>query len=481
MVYAVWSGATAPGVPERSGAYVWQVSFPSSFTAEGEWLTDIVFGRRWGLPAVSVAGPDDVVEIRRGERRLTMPAVFVKLVSESGWLSSSSVPRDISGWWTRERWWPSELGAEVAIPCILGNPGLVCSPDGSSAELQVDVMGVLFLLMSGYLDAVSEARDHHGRVPASGSLLGRHGLLDRPVADEHIELLWGALKLLWPSLTRRPREGVSVVTCDVDRPFTEIASGVGSIARGVAHHLVRQRNPRAAVQAATHGVASRFGVTAFDPNDTFDWIMRQSEKAGRSVCFHVFGGRTSKRYDASYDVLEPRTQELLARIIGRGHGVGLHGSYESWRQPEVLRQERQRVEKSLRLLGDTRPILENRQHYLRWDPVRTPAALAAAGLTVDSSVGFADRAGFRAGTAHEFPHFDLGVRRPLGMVERPLVVMEDSLFASEYMALGHRAAWTAITTLKERSLRYGGRFTLLWHNDNLRTAKDRELFVETIS
>ena len=55
--------------------------------------------------------------------------------------------------------------------------------------------------------------------------------------------------------------------------------------------------------------------------------------------------------------------------------------------------------------------------------------------------------------------------------------MECSVISERYMGLRYTdAAYDAGKTLKRRALRYGGDFTLLWHNSHLRTPEDWDLF-----
>jgi hypothetical protein len=49
-----------------------------------------------------------------------------------------------------------------------------------------------------------------------------------------------------------------------------------------------------------------------DPNNTFDWIMDQSESHGLQSEFYFMAGKTSG-YDSGYDVFAPRIQRLLKR------------------------------------------------------------------------------------------------------------------------------------------------------------------------
>ncbi|HMC17387.1 MAG TPA: hypothetical protein VKI18_17255, partial [Albitalea sp.] len=103
--------------------------------------------------------------------------------------------------------------------------------------------------------------------------------------------------------------------------------------------------------------------------------------------------------------------------------------------------------------------------------------LDALGLAYDSTLGFPDVAGFRCGTCHAYPMFDLVERRALSLLERPLVLMEVTVIAPTYMNLGHGdAAFSLMTGLRDSCRRFGGEFALLWHNSNLADPRAREMY-----
>ena len=54
-----------------------------------------------------------------------------------------------------------------------------------------------------------------------------------------------------------------------------------------------------------------------------------------------------------------------------------------------------------------------RQHYLQWANPTTWRNWDAAGLAYDCTLAFSEAVGFRTGTCHEYPVFDLVARRPL--------------------------------------------------------------------
>jgi hypothetical protein len=106
-----------------------------------------------------------------------------------------------------------------------------------------------------------------------------------------------------------------------------------------------------------------------------------------------------------------------------------------------------------------------RQHYLRVSMPETLEAQEAAGLRYDSSLGYADAAGFRCGTCYEFPVYSLHAGRTLAIRERPLIAM-DATF-SGYMRLSPEVAASELAKLKQTCRRFDGDFVLLWHNTHL--------------
>lgn len=227
-----------------------------------------------------------------------------------------------------------------------------------------------------------------------------------------------------------------------------------------------------------NAAASTCGVYRLDPNNTFDWMMDENERRGNHVTFYVIAGRSEHPIDGYYDLGEPRIRALLGRIGRRGHHIGLHASYATCRDPERLRLQVGALRDVLAAVGCPPSEIGNRQHYLRWDPLETLAALAAAGVAHDSTLGFAERIGFRRGTSHSFLLYDLRRRCVLPVREWPLLAMDTTLFSDDYMGLtSARAAVAAVHPLIRRVVQYGGCFTMLFHNDGFESAAVREAYL----
>jgi peptidoglycan/xylan/chitin deacetylase (PgdA/CDA1 family) len=159
---------------------------------------------------------------------------------------------------------------------------------------------------------------------------------------------------------------------------------------------------------------------------------------------------------AAYERLRPRLVELL---LAGGAEIGLHGSYLAAEDASLLAEEKQRLEE---LAG---PVVGQRFHYLRVDPAVNLAGLAGLGFRYDSSLGFADRPGFRGGIAHPFRPWDFATEQPLDLVELPLAVMDVTLAEERYLGLPAAVAERQLLDLVDWAAVRGGGFSVLWHTD----------------
>jgi hypothetical protein len=83
----------------------------------------------------------------------------------------------------------------------------------------------------------------------------------------------------------------------------------------------------------------------------------------------------------------------------------------------------------------------------------------------DSTLGYADKEGFRCGTCYEYSVFNFLTRKKLKLKEKPLIVMEESFVtyqpnvSPEYMKM-------KIENLIKKVKKYNGEFVFLWHNSS---------------
>ena len=173
-------------------------------------------------------------------------------------------------------------------------------------------------------------------------------------------------------------------------------------------------------------------------------------------------------------------QPILKRISDRNHQIGIHPSYKSSVDPSLFEIEKTRLEAALLRAGVSRWSQTSRQHYLRWNTLNTWRNLDSIGIKVDSSLGFADKPGFRCGTSRTFSTFDWSNSQMLNLKEQPLLIMDATLTGKNYLALEWSTALQKIADLVSICKRYEAPMTILWHNDRFRTQLEQAQYIEVM-
>lgn len=342
--------------------------------------------------------------------------------------------------------------------------------------INFDILGAIFYILTRAEEMANPIRDEHGRFPAWASHAFQNGYLHRPVVDEYIEILWSCMKRLWPRIERKKQDFRMILSHDVDVPFAEVFSSPARVLRSFGEDIIKRKDPHRAFNRLGNWMATRRGDFKRDTNYTFDRIMDISEKHGLQSAFYFKTACTNPEFDDSYSIDHPYLCQMLRDIHNRGHEIGFHPSYETYRDLIQTKKEFEKLHMACEEEGITQPAWGGRQHFLRWEAPTTWCNWDEAGLTYDSTLSYADCAGFRCGTCHGFPVFDLEQGKQLFLIERPLVVMEGSLFGKNYMNLTHENAFTHVKMLRDQCRTYGGDFILLWHNSSLLSEKDWDLY-----
>jgi peptidoglycan/xylan/chitin deacetylase (PgdA/CDA1 family) len=292
-------------------------------------------------------------------------------------------------------------------------------------------------------------------------------------------VLWWALQRLWPGLRRKQRTFKKYLSHDVDRPFC--TKSLPRVLKNAVEDIVERRTLPLAKRRVRSFAQVKRGYLDHDICNTFDFIMDLSEKHGLRSSFYFMTERTAGRIDGNYSMADPWIKALLRRIHERGHEIGLHPSYNTFRDPEQVRREFHILLKAAETENIAQRGWGGRQHYLRWEAPTTWQAWENANLDYDATLGFADRIGFRGGVCYEYRVFNLRTRAVLKLRERPLVVMEDSALGGRYMGLTFEQARREIDRLKDRCKLFDGDFTLLWHNSRLVDERERELYRDVVA
>jgi peptidoglycan/xylan/chitin deacetylase (PgdA/CDA1 family) len=299
------------------------------------------------------------------------------------------------------------------------------------------------------VEEVGAARDEHGRFAATSSCL--HPL------DPPLERLRRSLGLE-PPRWRGARFAVAL-THDVDVPWRWTRRAVlGSAARLKSHALGRRR--AAAVREARALVALPLHkLRRTDPNWRFDAIRDAERERDAASTFFLLAGHADAHDGPSPETYDRVRPKLVRTILEGGGEVGLHGSYLASHEPKRLGEELRALE------GLGAEVRGQRYHYLRVDPHENLAPLAELGLRYDTTLGFPDALGFRAGIMQPFRPWHLTSDRPLDLVEIPLAAMDVTLGESRYLGLSAGEAERPLLDLLDVAAELGGGFSVLWHTD----------------
>ncbi|MCK5536850.1 MAG: polysaccharide deacetylase family protein, partial [Bacteroidales bacterium] len=335
-------------------------------------------------------------------------------------------------------------------------------------HLGLDIFGSAFFMLSRYEEAVKSERDSHDRFPATASLAYQADFLHRPIVNEYVEILWACIKTLWPNLQRKHRQFRILVSCDVDTPINCWAKNIKSAARKILGDILKRRNFKEAFNSFYLYRNLSKGLFEKDPFYTFEWIMDICDEAGVVNTFNFICDHSNSIMDGCYNINDPMIRHLLRRIHKRGHLIGLHASYNTYQDAEQTRKEFEILKRVCVEEGIKQSVWGSRQHYLRWQTSTTFMNLNDAGLDYDSTLSFAEQAGFRCGTCYEYRAYDLNKKKSLNIYEKPLIVMECSIISDKYMGLGtSKKALQVFLSLKKTCQQFNGDFTLLWHNSQL--------------
>jgi hypothetical protein len=456
------------------------VSHRDTYPAEREYVHELVLGEFLGLEWSSEPRADGPVEITLAERpgRRLILADDLFATAQAEWLTPASLPAAPLMRLDMRQTPLTPTLVHSALPVIYGTAAVTLAADEAEMSLGIDIFGSIFFQLSRYEEVANAERDEHDRFPPSAQLAVRDGFVDRPLVNEYLEVLRAALLRLWPDLSTKRRSFRQRLSHDIDSPWGEPLS-IPAAARAMVADVVRRHDPSLARTRLTTLAAQRRQRPQDDPYNSFDFIMDVSERHGLRSAFYFMARGTDPRFDAGYSLEHEWMQRVLKRIHERGHEIGLHPSYQTFRDPDQIAIEFQILRAACERAGVTQSAWGGRQHFLRWENPTTWRAWADAGLAYDSSLGFSQLAGFRCGVCHEYPVFDLQARRRLDLQERPLVVMEIALFGDS--PARHPLGLEQLARLRERCRLFGGDFTLLWHNSRLASRLERRVYAAAVS
>jgi hypothetical protein len=282
------------------------------------------------------------------------------------------------------------------------------------------------------------------------------------------------IKPKWPN----GKSFAIVLTHDVDLVSETILS-----TRGVLQRIKNYRTARQYWLAIRHGlvftkrIATQMicGATK-DPLWHYEDWMKIEDQYGFKSTFYFFPSILIKPHlwDCTYkfsdrivfDSRPMHVSDMIREMYAAGWDIGLHGSYHSATNEDILRAEKQQLED---VLGSA--VTSTRQHYLHYDIQLTPGIQHRCGITNDSTHGFNRAIGFRSGTTFPYYCWDHQTGSSTNVLEIPMHVMDVSLFSPSGLEYNQALAVRHALQLMDQVESIGGCLCINWHPNYINVQK----------
>ncbi|MCB9246458.1 MAG: polysaccharide deacetylase family protein [Flavobacteriales bacterium] len=333
------------------------------------------------------------------------------------------------------RWENSETGPELLF----------------QREKRFDPLAASFYLVSRYEEYLPFEPDLHNRFPAEHSILIESDHLSKPLVNIWALELLEALKEMFPALQSNPRKFEYLSTIDIDQAWKYRNKGLKLTVGGLFRDLINGNTEELQERIKT----LRGGP---DPYDNFDTQFRWHAEYGTDAHYFLQVGKRGP-YDKNQSAQNTEFQALIRSIEERAK-IGLHPSYRSNKQTDLLDDEKQILE---RITG--KRVKSSRQHYLMHRMPWTYEHLIDIGIETDYTMGYSTHMGFRMGLAAPCRFFNLKTNTvtPLRLV--PFCLMD--ITPMHYMGLNLQNSMDEVKRQIEMVHRVGGLYCTLWHNESL--------------
>lgn len=331
-------------------------------------------------------------------------------------------------------------------------------------DFPFDIFSAVFYMISRYEEYLSSEKDRYGRFRAENSLVVRLGDPLLPVVNVWLREFADRLMKYYPGLQLAMPGPVFKPGIDIDNPWLYRNKPAYRILGGGSKELLRL--DFSALRKRTNSLWGKHK----DPYDSYDQII-ENHKPGLSI-FYLMGDRHPK--DNKIRAGNRQWQEIIKKL-DRQFETGMHPSFRGSTQNRALWKEEKR------LLEDItgKKIFRSRQHYLLLDIPSTYRNLISLGIKEDYSMGFAEIAGYRAGTNVAFRFYDLEKEEATSLRIFPFALMDRSL--KDYMKKSPDEAILIIEKACDYVISFGGNLISVWHNESLGDSAEWEGWDEVYS
>ncbi|MFH0999626.1 MAG: polysaccharide deacetylase family protein [Bacteroidota bacterium] len=320
------------------------------------------------------------------------------------------------------------------------------------SSLPFDVFAASFFFVSRYEEYLPYRKDKYGRYTAHESFAYKHGFLHKPILNIWAREIAALIKMHYPNFEPNFQEFSFIPTYDIDQAWSYYQKGftrnIGGLIKNIWDFNPSLIGQRLRVMKGKEK----------DPFDTFDYQFELQKKYKlKPIYFVLFAqfGPFDKNISCSNN-----TFKALIKSLADKAKIGVHLSYASNENPDLIRKESQNLSKVIKV-----EITRSRQHYLKLHLPETYRNLISLDILEDYTMGYAAEPGFRAGICTPFYFYDLDYETETKLKVFPFAVMDGTL--RDYKDVGIEEAKAIIQSLIYEVKAVNGTFISLWHNESL--------------
>lgn len=300
------------------------------------------------------------------------------------------------------------------------------SSKNDNFELNYDIFWNAFVFLSRYEEYLSEKNNkniysyslNHPRIDKSS--------FDIPIVNILFNELEEFFKSNFPNLDfGESQESVIDLSHDVDYINKTIQLRLKQTAFNSFNTIKSITHPKKFVKNFSKMIKFAFSNPSYW---CFDYWQNLEKKHNRTSTFYIYVNNGSKSFkswfiDPSYDIkTNTKLQKKLKELYEDGFQIGLHGSYDSAKDFQKLKEEKDILEHTLDI-----KITKTRQHWLNYFESITAKSHSRL-FKFDSTLGWNDRISFRSGCTSLYSPYDFENEKAYDYQAIPQVIMDSNIY-----------------------------------------------------
>ena len=327
--------------------------------------------------------------------------------------------------------------------------------ENSTAQKSIfpfDPFALAFYLVSRYEEYLDFIPDQYGRFPASASTAFKNGFLQKPLVNVWALKVKEIITKYYPKLQFNQSDYQFTPTYDIDHAFAFLKKGTIRQTGAFCRNLLNRDG-----ETIMHQLKTWLRIQK-DPYDCFDYLKCLESSYGLNPKYFWLLGDYGV-YDKNINYKNKHFRSLISQN-SKKHPIGIHPSFGSKEQQNIVGNEIHRLEK----ITEQR-IIRSRQHFLFLKFPETYQRLTNLNIKEDYSMGYADMCGFRASIATPFYWYNLVEEQITTLQIFPFQLMDVTF--NNYLKLKPEAVLEHVMPVIENTKQVGGHLISIWHNSSL--------------